>query len=127
MNETATSTTRRRSPSANRSEPRENSQVIASKITLGAKVAKYIALRYTYPVAKEITTVEYQSLAELRYLIRKFVGEGDAVARAAGLEPQQYQLLFAFRCRPKGEEPPTRPGGALWALKHHRMFNLIDP
>ena len=39
----------------------------------------YIALRYTYPVAKEITTAEYQSLAELRYLIRKFVGEGDAV------------------------------------------------
>ena len=45
----------------------------------------YIALRYSYLVAKEITTAEYQALAELRYLIRKFVREGDAVAQTAGL------------------------------------------
>src|SRR6267378_47250 len=50
----------------------------------------------------EITSAEYRALAELRYLIRKFVGEGDAAARAAGLEPQQYLLLLALRGLPEG-------------------------
>jgi DNA-binding MarR family transcriptional regulator len=55
-------------------------------------------------MAKEVTSAEYQALAELRYLIRKFVGEGDAVARAAGLEPQQYLLLLAIRGLTEGED-----------------------
>ena len=48
------------------------------------RVEAYIALRYNRFMAKEITSAEYQALAELRYRIRKFVREGDAVARAAG-------------------------------------------
>ena len=60
----------------------------------------YIALRYTEVVQGEITSDEYRALAELRYLIRKFVGEGDAAARAAGLEPQQYLLLLHIKGYP---------------------------
>jgi hypothetical protein len=56
----------------------------------------------------EITTAEYRALAELRCRIRKFVGEGDTAARAAGLEPQQYLLLLALRGLPEGEEAPIR-------------------
>jgi len=67
-----------------------------------------------------------QSLAELRYLIRKFVGEGDAVARAAGLEPQQYQLLLAIRGLPEGEEATIQALADRLALKHHSMVELID-
>ncbi len=59
-------------------------------------------------MAKDITTAEYQALAELRYLIRKFVREGDSAARAAGLEPQQYLLLLALRGLPEGEEATIR-------------------
>ena len=55
-------------------------------------------------MAAEITTTEYRALAELRYLIRKFVGEGDAAARAAGLEPQQYLLLLALRGSPRARK-----------------------
>ncbi len=71
-------------------------------------VAAYIALRYTGSMAAEITTAEYRALAELRYRIRKFVGEGDAVARGAGLEPQQYLLLLALRGLPEGVEATIR-------------------
>ena len=39
-------------------------------------------------MATEITTDEYRALAELRYRIRHFLHEGDAVAQGAGLEPQ---------------------------------------
>jgi len=89
-------------------------------------VETYIALRYSYLVAKEITTAEYQALAELRYRLRKFVGEGDAVARAAGLEPQQYLLLLALRGLPEGEEATIRALADRLALKHHSAVELID-
>jgi DNA-binding MarR family transcriptional regulator len=86
----------------------------------------YIALRYSYFVAKEITTAEYQALAELRYRLRRFVGEGDAVARGAGLEPQQYLLLLALRGLPEGEEATIRTLAERLALKHHSAVELID-
>ncbi len=75
---------------------------------------------------KEITTAEYQALAELRYRIRKFVREGDEVARAAGLEPQQYLLLLAIRGIPEGEEPTIRTLADRLALKHQSTVELID-
>ena len=74
----------------------------------------------------EITSDEYRALAELRYLIRKFVGEGDAVARAAGLEPQQYLLLLALRGLPEGVEATIRTLAERLALKHHSAVELID-
>src|SRR5437879_4376995 len=77
-------------------------------------------------MAKEITSAEYQALAELRYLIRKFVGEGDAVARAAGLEPQQYLLLLAIRGLTEGEDATIQVLADRLALKHHSMVELID-
>jgi len=77
-------------------------------------------------VTKEITTAEYQALAELRCLIRKFVREGDAVARSAGLEPQQYLLLLAIRGLPEGEEATIRELADRLVLKHHSTVELID-
>jgi DNA-binding MarR family transcriptional regulator len=75
---------------------------------------------------KEITSAEYEALAELRYLIRRFVGDGDAVARAAGLEPQQYLLLLAIRGLPVGEESTISVLADRLALKHHSAVELID-
>jgi DNA-binding MarR family transcriptional regulator len=77
-------------------------------------------------VTKEITTAEYQALAELRYRIRRFVGEGDAVARAASLEPQQYLLLLAIRGLPDGAEATIRTLAERLAVKHHSAVELID-
>lgn len=77
-------------------------------------------------MAKEITAPEYQALAELRYRIRKFVREGDAVASAAGLEPQQYLLLLMIRGIPGGQEATVRNLADRLALKHHSVVELID-
>jgi DNA-binding MarR family transcriptional regulator len=77
-------------------------------------------------MSKEITTEEYRALAELRYRIRKFVREGDALASAAGLEPQQYLLLLAIRGLPEGEEATIRALAERLALKHHSAVELID-
>src|SRR5215470_15359276 len=77
-------------------------------------------------MGKPITTAEYQALAELRYRIRKFVREGDAVAAAAGLEPQQYLLLLMIRGIPAGQEATVRTLAERLALKHHSVVELID-
>jgi DNA-binding MarR family transcriptional regulator len=77
-------------------------------------------------MAMEITSDEYRALAELRYRIRHFVREGDVVAQAAGLEPQQYLLLLAIRGLPAGEEATIRTLADRLALKHHSAVELID-
>jgi DNA-binding MarR family transcriptional regulator len=77
-------------------------------------------------MVKEISTAEYRALAELRYLIRKFIREGDAVARSSGLEPQQYLLLLAIRGLPEDEEATIRALADRLALKHHSAVELID-
>jgi DNA-binding MarR family transcriptional regulator len=77
-------------------------------------------------VATEITAEEYRALAELRYRIRHFLSEGDTVARAAGLEPQQYLLLLTIRGLPEGQEATIRTLAERLALKHHSAVELID-
>jgi DNA-binding MarR family transcriptional regulator len=77
-------------------------------------------------VTTEITTDEYRALAELRYRIRHFLHEGDAVALAAGLEPQQYLLLLTIRGLPPGEEATIRTLAERLALKHHSVVELVD-
>ncbi len=74
----------------------------------------------------ETTTEEYRALAELRCRIRHFLGEGDAAARAAGLEPQQYLLLLMIRGLPEGKEATIRTLAERLALKHHSVVELID-
>jgi DNA-binding MarR family transcriptional regulator len=74
----------------------------------------------------EITSAEYRALAELRYRIRHFLREGDAKARAVGLEPQQYLMLLAIRGLPEGSEATIQTLAERLALKHHSAVELID-
>jgi len=74
----------------------------------------------------ELTTAEYRALAELRYRIRHFLREGDAQARATGLEPQQYLLLLTIRGLPEDIEATIRELADRLALKHHSAVELID-
>ena len=75
---------------------------------------------------KELTTAEYQALAELRYRIRKFLREGDTVASERGLEPQQYLLLLMIRGIPDGQEATVSNLAERLVLKHHSVVELID-
>ncbi|MHB8503407.1 MAG: MarR family transcriptional regulator [Candidatus Acidiferrales bacterium] len=65
-------------------------------------------------------------MAELRYLIRHFLREGDAKARAVGLEPQQYLMLLAIRGLPEGSDATIQMLAERLALKHHSAVELID-
>jgi DNA-binding MarR family transcriptional regulator len=77
-------------------------------------------------MAVDITPAEYRALAELRYRIRHFLREGDAKARAVGLEPQQYLMLLAIRGLPEDSEATIQTLAERLALKHHSAVELID-
>jgi DNA-binding MarR family transcriptional regulator len=77
-------------------------------------------------MAARITDGEYHALSQLRYLIRRFLQEGDATARLAGLEPQQYLLLLAIRGLESGKEASIRTIADRLALRHHSTVELID-
>jgi DNA-binding MarR family transcriptional regulator len=77
-------------------------------------------------MAERITEKEYQALGELRYLIRRFVQEGDTAAKQAGLEPQQYLLLLAIRGLPAGQEATISTLAKRLSLRHHSTVELID-
>ncbi|MGB2668160.1 MAG: MarR family transcriptional regulator [Candidatus Acidiferrum sp.] len=75
---------------------------------------------------EKITQTEYQALGELRYLIRRFLQEGDVKAKQAGLEPQQYLLLLAVRGLPAGKEATISALANRLSLRHHSTVELID-
>jgi DNA-binding MarR family transcriptional regulator len=74
----------------------------------------------------KITEREYRALGELRYLIRKFLQEGDVTAKQAGLEPQQYLLLLAIRGLPPGQPATISTLASRLSLRHHSTVELID-
>jgi DNA-binding MarR family transcriptional regulator len=75
---------------------------------------------------EKITETEYRALAELRYLIRRFLQEGDTTAKQAGLEPQQYLLLLAIRGLPTGTEATISVLAERLSLRHHSTVELVD-
>lgn len=75
---------------------------------------------------KRISAVEYQAMAELRYRIRLFLREGDAAARSAGLEPQQYLLLLAIRGLPADSAAKIQALADSLLIKHHSAVELVD-
>jgi DNA-binding MarR family transcriptional regulator len=77
-------------------------------------------------MGKKIRSAEFQALAELRYKIRSFLKEGDAAARLAGLEPQQYLLLLAIRGLSPDTPPKIQTFAERLALKHHSVVELVD-
>jgi len=74
----------------------------------------------------KIETADFRALAALRYRIRLFLHEGDAAARRAGLEPQQYLLLLAVRGIPEGAEATIQVLADRLLLKHNSTVELID-
>ena len=69
---------------------------------------------------------DYRSLAELRYQIRKFLRFSEEAARAAGLEPQQHQLLLAVKGMPEGMRPRIGEIAERLQIKHHSTVELVD-
>jgi len=70
--------------------------------------------------------IDYRALAELRYRIRRFMTFSEQEARAAGLEPQQHQLLLAVKGLPEGARPNVSTLAERLKLRHHTVVGLVD-
>ncbi len=75
---------------------------------------------------KSLSLADFQSMAELRYQIRRFLRFSENAARQAGLEPQQHQLLLAVRGLPDHSKPTVGVLAERMQLQHHSTVELID-
>jgi DNA-binding MarR family transcriptional regulator len=76
---------------------------------------------------EDVSPSQYQALSEFRYHIRKFLYFSENAARAAGLEPQQHQLLLAVKgFAGEGDGPTIGYLAERLQLRHHSTVELID-
>ena|SRR5689334_7690208 len=75
---------------------------------------------------QDIPLHEYRALAELRYQIRKFVHFSERMARTAGLEPQQHQLLLAIKGLPEERRATIGELAERLQIQHHSTVELVD-
>jgi DNA-binding MarR family transcriptional regulator len=70
--------------------------------------------------------IDYRALGELRHQIRRFLTFSEQEARAAGLEPQQHQVLLAVKGLPEGARPTVSTLAERLRLRHHTVVGLVD-
>jgi DNA-binding MarR family transcriptional regulator len=69
---------------------------------------------------------DYEALAELRYLGRKFLRFSKDFLRAkAGLNPEQYEALLAIKAFPGNSLTISQLSERL-QVKHHSAVNIVD-
>jgi DNA-binding MarR family transcriptional regulator len=73
---------------------------------------------------EELANSRYQALSDFRYVVRKFQRFSDEAARAAGLVPQQHQMMLAI----KGSVDETCTIGYIaerLLIQHHSAVELV--
>ncbi|CAN5832760.1 hypothetical protein BH11MYX4_BH11MYX4_22940 [soil metagenome] len=73
----------------------------------------------------DVSSSDYQALAEIRYRIRCFVNFSEASARAVALEPQQHQLLLAIRGLRPDVMPTIRCLAERLQVQHNSAVELV--
>jgi DNA-binding MarR family transcriptional regulator len=75
---------------------------------------------------QNISQAEYQALAEFRYELRRFLHFSEQAARAAGLEPQQHQLLLALKGMPEQKDTSVGELAERLQIQHHSTVELVN-
>src|SRR4051812_14742006 len=74
----------------------------------------------------DLSLMDYRSLAEFRYQIRKFLHFSEQAARANKLEPQQHQLLLAIKGLPPDCRPTIAEVASRLMIQHHSAVELAN-
>jgi DNA-binding MarR family transcriptional regulator len=72
------------------------------------------------------TEFDYETLAEFRYQIRRFLRFSEEAARAQSLSSQQHQLLLALKGLPRDLKPTVGVLAERLQLRHHSAVELVD-
>ena len=75
---------------------------------------------------RDLSLAAYRSLAELRHQIRSFLVFSEEQVRAAGMEPQQHQLMLAVKGLPAGAAATIGELAGRLQLKHHSTVELVN-
>jgi DNA-binding MarR family transcriptional regulator len=78
------------------------------------------------PDSQNLTPTDYQVIAEFRYQIRRFLRFSEDAARAAGLEPQQHQLLLTVKGMPGARAARISDLAERLQIQHHSTVELVD-
>jgi DNA-binding MarR family transcriptional regulator len=77
--------------------------------------------------SRAITTqLDYRTLADLRYQIRRFLRVREVAARAARVEPQQYLLLLQIKGLEGREAATMSMLAERLQIRHHAVVQLVD-
>src|SRR5689334_11461546 len=76
--------------------------------------------------AQQAGNPRYRALAEFRYHIRQYLHFSDEAAKAAGLEPKQYQLLLAVGGLPADVSPTVKVLAHQLRTRHHSTVELVN-
>lgn len=74
----------------------------------------------------KIGKAEYETLAALRYALRKFLHFSEEAAHGAGLTPQQHQALLAIKGFPGRDRITVGELAERLQLRHHSAVGLAD-
>lgn len=74
----------------------------------------------------KLSRAHYESLAEFRYALRKFLRFSEDAAHAAGLPPQQHQALLAIKGFPGRDHITIGELAERLQIKHHSAVGLAD-
>ena len=75
---------------------------------------------------RSLALADYESLAELRYQIRRFLHFSEQASRMAGLEPHQHQLMLALKGLPKTVRPRIGDVAERLQIRHHSAVELVN-
>jgi DNA-binding MarR family transcriptional regulator len=70
--------------------------------------------------------IDYRSLADFRYEIRRFLNFSERAAREAGIEPHQHQALLAIKGLPIGQKATVSALAERLQVKHHTAVELVN-
>jgi DNA-binding MarR family transcriptional regulator len=74
----------------------------------------------------EMSPLEYRAFAAFRYELRRFINFSETAARAAGIEPQQHQLLLALKGLPADLRPTIGTLAERLQLRHNSTVELAQ-
>lgn len=75
---------------------------------------------------ENLSKADYESLAEFRYAVRKFLKFSEEAAEKAGLKSQQHQALLAIKGFPGREIITNGELAERLQIKHHSAVGLIN-
>jgi DNA-binding MarR family transcriptional regulator len=85
-----------------------------------------VVTRYNRRRQKALSLGDYQSLAELRYQIRRFIHFSEHAVRTAGLEPRQHQLMLTLKALPNDVRPRIGELAERLMIQHHSTVELVN-